>query len=311
MREDLKQIEKIEMYLNGELSERDRLDFEQSIANDPVLEKQVANQKMVLQSIRRNVLSKQIQSVSNEKGGYLKFVWSIVILASILVGIYAWNHYDFQSEQVSDNGGVNKDFVHQLGFMLDTSDQMFVDEANNQEEERSEKHIPALDEKPDKSVAKKVESAIIPDETPAIEPPHFSSSAKKDSLINQSELVENEETVEVLTPELTDVSEVQTTSQILNRKASFPGGDEALRDYIETFSIEPTTRRREGVIYIDFVIGKDGQVTDVQIFKGVSKKINKQAVRLVKEMPDWIPAVKNGEPIVSTYRLPIILGIRE
>ncbi len=65
MRNELKNIEKIELYITNQLSEKDRLDFEQELAKSPVLVEQVASHKLLLQAIRRKHLRSEIVALGS------------------------------------------------------------------------------------------------------------------------------------------------------------------------------------------------------------------------------------------------------
>ena len=61
----------------------------------------------------------------------------------------------------------------------------------------------------------------------------------------------------------------------------------------------------EGKVIVQFVIGRDGAVRDVQVLRTVDPTLDKEAVRVVKAMRKWIPGRQRGE------LLPATLGLRE
>jgi TonB family protein len=88
----------------------------------------------------------------------------------------------------------------------------------------------------------------------------------------------------------------------------FKGGTEALYKYVRNTLTYPLYARRmgaEGQVLVQFVIGKDGSVTDIEVMKGVAKDIDKEAVRIVSSMPNWIPGTQRGAPIKVQFVLPI------
>lgn len=60
-----------------------------------------------------------------------------------------------------------------------------------------------------------------------------------------------------------------------------------------------------GKVYIQFVIEKDGSITDVKVARGVDSSLDKEAVRVVKSMPKWTPGKQRGKPVRVAYTLPI------
>lgn len=61
----------------------------------------------------------------------------------------------------------------------------------------------------------------------------------------------------------------------------------------------------QGKVYIQFVIERDGSITDVKVLRGVDASLDKEAVRVVKAMPKWKPGKQRGKPVRVSYTLPI------
>jgi periplasmic protein TonB len=88
----------------------------------------------------------------------------------------------------------------------------------------------------------------------------------------------------------------------------FPGGDKELMAYITKNLKYPTIPAENGIqgrVVIRFVVSKTGDVTDVQIMKGLDPACDKEAVRVVKAMPKWIPGRQNGRAVPVYYTLPV------
>ena len=54
-----------------------------------------------------------------------------------------------------------------------------------------------------------------------------------------------------------------------------------------------------------FVVERDGSISDVHLARGVDPYLDKEAVRVVKSMPRWIPGTQDGKPVNVEYTLPI------
>ncbi len=61
----------------------------------------------------------------------------------------------------------------------------------------------------------------------------------------------------------------------------------------------------QGKVYIQFVIEKDGSITDVKVLRGVDASLDTEAVRVVKSMPKWKPGKQRNKPVRVSYTLPI------
>jgi protein TonB len=117
---------------------------------------------------------------------------------------------------------------------------------------------------------------------------------------NPSELqvVEEPKVVEDKTFEMFDIQ----------KPPSFPGGEKELLKYLaENIKYPPLARENniQGTVALTFVIGKNGQVTDVAILKDIGGGCGKEAVRVVNTMPKWIPGEANGNPVKVRFTLPV------
>lgn len=91
---------------------------------------------------------------------------------------------------------------------------------------------------------------------------------------------------------------------------SFPGGQDELKKYIDkNFKWTQGQETTEGKVFIEFWIEKDGQVSDVKVLRGLCETCDKEALRLVTEMPNWIPATQKGKPLKTRMVLPIKFGL--
>lgn len=71
-----------------------------------------------------------------------------------------------------------------------------------------------------------------------------------------------------------------------------------------------SNRGIQGIIHIGFTIDEEGFTTNIIVLKGVHPELNAEAVRVVKEMPRWQPALKNGKPVPCKMVMPIGFRIR-
>ena len=65
----------------------------------------------------------------------------------------------------------------------------------------------------------------------------------------------------------------------------------------------------EGQVIVSFVVETDGAITNVEVTQKVFPSLDADAARVVRSMPRWIPATKQGTPIRVRYRLPISFKI--
>jgi len=105
------------------------------------------------------------------------------------------------------------------------------------------------------------------------------------------------------------VDKVYLTFEV-DEEPVFPGGMEALKAFIRDNLKYPELAREEGIegrCYVRFVIEKNGGISDVTMKKPLRDcpECDKEAIKMIKKMPNWIPAKVNGEPVRCEYILPI------
>lgn len=95
---------------------------------------------------------------------------------------------------------------------------------------------------------------------------------------------------------------------IVEDMPEFPGGEMALRAYIANAIKYPVIAQENGIqgkVYVTFVVGKDGSVSNATIARGVDPSIDKEALRVVNALPKWKPGKQRGKPVNVSYTVPI------
>jgi protein TonB len=93
----------------------------------------------------------------------------------------------------------------------------------------------------------------------------------------------------------------------------FLGGEKALYEYIKNnvnYSELAIKTNIEGTVYVEFVVEKDGSISDVKVLRGIGGGCDEEAVRVVKSMPKWKPGKQRGQPVRVYYTLPIDFKIK-
>lgn len=94
----------------------------------------------------------------------------------------------------------------------------------------------------------------------------------------------------------------------ISQPPQFVGGTTALYAFIDKklkYPKEAIEKKLEGVVYVDFTVEKNGELTDIKVISSPHEILNKEAFRIVKSMPKWIPAEKYREPVRSRYTVAI------
>jgi len=93
----------------------------------------------------------------------------------------------------------------------------------------------------------------------------------------------------------------------------FPGGSDALRQFIASNLHYPYAAQKDGIqgkVFVSFVVNQDGSISNIVVSKGVHNLLDEEAVRVIKSMPRWIPGILNGKPIKVSYTIPINFAFR-
>jgi len=118
--------------------------------------------------------------------------------------------------------------------------------------------------------------------------------------------------------EIVDIPEVVEAPQIFHvveESPEFPGGQVELMKFLQKNTQFPSIAREAGitgVVYVQFVVREDGKVDpdDIQILRGVHPALDKEAIRVVKSMPDWKPGRQRGKAVPVYYKLPFRFNLK-
>lgn len=93
----------------------------------------------------------------------------------------------------------------------------------------------------------------------------------------------------------------------------FPGGNAELMRYLSTNIKYPTIAAENGIegrVVLKFVVGKDGGISNIQVVRALDPSCDKEAVRVVKGMPKWIPGMQNGHAVAVYFTLPVLFKLQ-
>ncbi len=93
---------------------------------------------------------------------------------------------------------------------------------------------------------------------------------------------------------------------------TFPGGNMALMKYIRDNTRYPAEALQagiSGVVVIQFTVEADGSITNATILTSPNKSLSDEALRVVHNMPDWIPGEENGLPVPVRYCIPVVFQL--
>ncbi len=101
--------------------------------------------------------------------------------------------------------------------------------------------------------------------------------------------------------------------QIPEKQPVPPGGMMGLRYYLAKnikYPQEAVTNDVQGKVYVRFVVNKKGLIENVQVLRGVHPLLDKEALRVVKNMPKWKPGEQAGRPVSVWFTVPIVFVLQ-
>ncbi len=99
--------------------------------------------------------------------------------------------------------------------------------------------------------------------------------------------------------------EILITAEVM---PEFPGGLQALYQYLSKELNYPWLAKDLGIqgsVFIGFVVEKDGSVSNVHILRGIGGGCDEEAIRVVSNMPNWIPGRMGTKPVRVSFSLPV------
>ncbi len=104
----------------------------------------------------------------------------------------------------------------------------------------------------------------------------------------------------------------QRVFEVVEQMPSFPGGLNALMNYLSTNIVYPEEawkKGEEGRVVASFIVETDGSISNVSISRSVSPLLDAEAVRVITAMPKWIPGKNNGKTVRVKFNVPISFKI--
>ena len=101
--------------------------------------------------------------------------------------------------------------------------------------------------------------------------------------------------------------------QIVEEMPKFPGGENALMDYVAKNVVYPKEAQEKGIsgrVFVGFIVEKDGSVSEVKVLRGIGGGCDEESIRVVKAMPKWKPGKQDGKPVRVSYQLPIFFKLQ-
>ena len=101
---------------------------------------------------------------------------------------------------------------------------------------------------------------------------------------------------------------------VVERTPEFPGGMSELMKFLQRNVRYPAAAQQAGIqgkVEVEFVVKKDGSVSDVKVIRSVNPELDAEAVRVISAMPKWKPGEQRGTPVDARFEMPIVFRLSE
>ncbi len=126
------------------------------------------------------------------------------------------------------------------------------------------------------------------------------------------EITEDKVIEEIIFEEPVEEEDADQIFIIVEKQPEFPGGLTAFYQFVQKKMKYPSLARRmviEGKVYVQFIVDKKGNITDVQAIKGIGAGCNQEAVRVIRNSPKWQAGKQRGKSVKVRMILPIIFKL--
>lgn len=212
--------------------------------------------------------------LTNKSG--LFFSIGLLVTMSLVITAFEWKDYD-------------ENVIDLMGKTTNTFEEMM--------------EVPPTEQPPPPApVVQQPQIVEVPDE----------EEIKEDLNIKFDVEVTEETKVEPVVVVEAPVEEVDEIFTVVEETAAPKGGMPAFYKYVGDKMKYPAQARRMGVegrVFVEFVINKDGSISDVRAIKGIGAGCDEEAVRVVQAAPAWTPGKQRGKPVKQRMVLPIIFKL--
>lgn len=101
---------------------------------------------------------------------------------------------------------------------------------------------------------------------------------------------------------------------VVEETPQFPGGENARIEYLVKNIMYPENARKtdiQGTVYVTFIIEKDGTISNVKVLRGIGGGCDEESIRVVKNMPKWIPGKQSGKNVRVQFNMPITFKLSD
>ncbi len=123
----------------------------------------------------------------------------------------------------------------------------------------------------------------------------------------------NQVKAEIAQKKIIDTTKKNIVFVKVEMESVFKGGQNAWASYLGQnlhYPNKAVKNRIQGTVVVQFIVSKEGKVEDVMVVKSVEYSLDQEALRIIRNSPDWIPAVQEGRKVKSYKKQPIVFSLQ-
>lgn len=158
------------------------------------------------------------------------------------------------------------------------------------------------------------EKKTVPPPPAAVTKAEIIEIVEDDADIEEDIMASTEDNVEWVDIDDYDVVTVEPEPEeeeifmVVEDQPEFPGGTAALLEYLRKNIKYPAVCREnniQGRVLVTFIVNKDGAIVEPEVVKSVNPQLDKEALRVISQMPNWKPGSQRGKPVRVKYTVPV------
>jgi protein TonB len=158
-----------------------------------------------------------------------------------------------------------------------------------------------------------------PPPPPDPEPPEEIEVVEEEVEVRMDIKTEDDQTqrqVQTYIPPPPPKQEEEATEEIfvvVEKQPEFPGGNAAMMKFLNDNIRYPVIAQENGIqgrVICNFVVERDGSITDAQVIRGVDPSLDREAIRVIQQMPRWEPGKQRGAAVRVRFTLPVVFRLQ-
>ncbi|MBR2395605.1 MAG: energy transducer TonB [Bacteroidaceae bacterium] len=158
------------------------------------------------------------------------------------------------------------------------------------------------------------EKKTVPPPPAAVTKAEIIEIVEDDADIEEDIMASTEDNIEWVDIDEYDVVTVEPEPEeeeifmVVEDQPEFPGGTAALLEYLRKNIKYPAICREnniQGRVLVTFIVNKDGAIVEPEVVKSVNPSLDKEALRVISQMPNWKPGSQRGKPVRVKYTVPV------